>query len=165
MLWRVKAARSLAERHYAATVMRARQPDFFVKFGVADSRDGRFDLVVLHAWLVLARLRRDEAALAQAYVDALFDGFETALRDCGKDDIGLVKELKRLAEAFYGRLAAYDAAFGAAGLPAALLRNLYREAPGMAGAAAVLADYVTAAAGKLAAWSCCDPLDFGPLPR
>ena len=40
-----------------ALVSRAREPVFFSHFGVADSVDGRFDLLVFHAWLVLAELK------------------------------------------------------------------------------------------------------------
>ena len=38
-------------------IVRARAPVFYAVLGVADSMDGRFDLVTLHAWLVLERLK------------------------------------------------------------------------------------------------------------
>ncbi len=44
-------------RLYDALVNRAREPVFFAGFGVADSLDGRFDLLVFHAWLVLKELK------------------------------------------------------------------------------------------------------------
>ncbi len=49
--------RELANRLHEAIIGRARAPEFFERFGVPDTMDGRFDLVVLHAWLVLGRLR------------------------------------------------------------------------------------------------------------
>jgi len=52
--------------------------------GVPDTMDGRFDMVALHAWAALAQLKdmgRDDAA--QALTDALFTGFDEALREQG----------------------------------------------------------------------------------
>src|SRR4051812_34792420 len=55
---------------YGAAVAAARDPWFFGRLGVPDSLDGRFDLVGLHAALLIRRLRRDPdrrgPALAQA---------------------------------------------------------------------------------------------------
>ena len=75
---RSKERRALAARLYAALVARARDPVFFARFAVKDTLDGRFDLVVLHAWLVLERLNAAGAAsLSQAFVDTVFIGFES----------------------------------------------------------------------------------------
>jgi cytochrome b pre-mRNA-processing protein 3 len=90
---------------------RARAPCFFQGLGVPDTLDGRFDVLALHAWLALVRLKevgRDEAA--QALTDALFVGFDEALREQGVSDMGMGRRMKAIANAFYGRLAAYDAA-------------------------------------------------------
>ena len=164
MLWRGNARDRLAERLNDAVLWRAREPVFFVKFGVADTLDGRFDLVALHAWLVLDRLAGvQNPSLSQSFVDRVFSGFEGALRELGVSDIGMVKRMKALTEAFYGRIKAYEGQ-DEAGMQAALSRNLYRgEAAQGAGA---MAAYVFSAKAKLAA---CDPLDgtldFGPLPE
>jgi cytochrome b pre-mRNA-processing protein 3 len=70
----------LANRLYAAVVQRARAPVFFTVFKVPDTIDGRFDLLALHAWMVLDRLRDGKsAALSQDLVDAIFAGFDSAL--------------------------------------------------------------------------------------
>src|ERR1700733_3941758 len=60
---------------YDAVVRQARQPDFYAAGGVPDSIDGRFEMIVLHGYLVLRRLREAGEAsqkLAQALVDRLF---------------------------------------------------------------------------------------------
>ena len=145
---------------------RARSPVFFLMLGVPDTMDGRFDLVALHAWLVLARLKAqglDEAA--QALTDALFVSFDEALREQGVSDMGMGRRMKAMADAFYGRCAAYGAAGDAAEMTEALARNVWRgAAPGAK--ARALALYVESARGVLAA---CDlgggVLDFGPLPQ
>ena len=76
---RGKEHRHAAERLYAAVVTRSRQPVFFARLEVPDTLDGRFDLLTLHAWLVLKRYQTN-AALAQAFVDCVFAGFDEALR-------------------------------------------------------------------------------------
>jgi cytochrome b pre-mRNA-processing protein 3 len=162
-LRRSKERRALAARLHAGLVTRARDPVFFARFGVADTLDGRFDLVVLHAWLVLERLTTASAALSQAFVDAVFVGFDEALRELGAGDIGMGKRLKKLAGAFYGRMRAYEEAHDETAMEAALVRNLYRGTT-QAGAR-TLARYVMGAKARLEA---CDVesgvLDFGPLP-
>ncbi len=160
-----KKRRQLVVLLNAAVAARAREPEFFATFGVKDTLDGRFDLVVLHAWLVLERLQEaGAAALSQAFVDAVFVGFDEALRELGAGDMGMGRRVKKFADAFYGRMQAYRDAADEAAMKAALIRNLYRgEAePG----AESLARYVLAAKARLKE---CDvengQIDFGPLPR
>jgi cytochrome b pre-mRNA-processing protein 3 len=155
---RSKQRRDSAARIYAALLARARDPVFFARFGVPASLDGRFDLLTLHAWLVLDRLAGKEPA--QALVDLIFSGFDEALREQGAGDIAMARRMAQFAGAFYGRLKAYGEARDAAALAAALARNLYRgEAP----CAPAIAAYVLRARERLAAWNG-GPPDFGPLP-
>jgi cytochrome b pre-mRNA-processing protein 3 len=144
---------------------RARTPCFFESLGVPDTMDGRFDLVALHAWLALVRLKqacRDEAA--QALTDALFVGFDEALREQGVSDMGMGRRMKAMANAFYGRLAAYDAAHGIEQMAEVLARNVWRGQADPA-KARELAAYVETARTALAASDMDqNQLDFGPLP-
>ncbi len=160
-----QSRRLIAELH-AGLVARAREPVFFRDLAVADTIDGRFDMVVLHAWLLLARLNelgmRD---VGQSLVDTLFTGFDESVRELGVGDIGAGHRVKKIADAFYGRLHAYAAADGDAAMAAALLRNIYRTRSDCEGNADVLARYVRSAQMHLAR----EPLasgrvDFGPLP-
>jgi cytochrome b pre-mRNA-processing protein 3 len=157
---RSKERRHEAERIYAALVARAREPVFFATFGVPDTLDGRFDLLTLHAWLVLERLKRD-AHLSQVVVDTIFVGFDEALREMGSGDIGMARRMKSMADAFYGRLKAYGDARDEVEMEAALVRNLYRgiTAPG----AGPMTVYVLEAKARLATWESGAP-DFGALP-
>ena len=160
-----KERRSQAAKLYAAVVARARDPEFFARFGVKDTLDGRFDLVTLHAWLTLERLNvKGTTRLAQAFVDTVFVGFDEALRELGAGDIGMGKRVKKLAGAFYGRLQAYGQARDEAAMEEALIRNLYRGTP--EGSARALARYVLNARERLKS---CEvengELDFGPLPN
>ncbi len=108
-----KERRQLAAELHAALVARAREPEFFATFGIKDTLDGRFDLIALHAWLVLERLREAGASsLSQSFIDAVFVGFDEGLRELGAGDIGMGKRVKKLADAFYGRMQAYGEACG-----------------------------------------------------
>jgi cytochrome b pre-mRNA-processing protein 3 len=160
-LLRKSAARKQeAVRLYDALVSRSREPVFFASLGVADTLDGRFDVLVLHAWLVLAELRGGSGA--QALTDAIFTGFDEAMREQGAGDMGISHKLKAMGNAFYGRMAAYDAAKTEDELAAALAKNLWRGAA-VDSRARALAAYAFAARASLKQ-SLPDILDFGALP-
>ena len=144
---------------------RARDPYFFRVLNVPDTVDGRFDMVVLHGWLALERLKAakmDEAA--QALTDILFVGFDEALREQGTGDMGMGRRMKAFANAFFGRLIAYSGAGNEVALADALAKNIWRgKDAGDRGR--VLARYVASARARLAASDIADgTLDFGPLP-
>jgi cytochrome b pre-mRNA-processing protein 3 len=154
------ARKRQTNRLYDGLVSQAREPVFFAAFGVADSLDGRFDMLAFHAWLVLAELKGGEAA--QSLTDTIFTGFDEAMREQGVGDIGIGHKLKAMAKAFYGRMAAYDSAESEEELAVALARNLWRGA-GPDVRARKLAAYGFAARARLAV-SLPRTLDFGPLP-
>jgi cytochrome b pre-mRNA-processing protein 3 len=146
---------------YDGLVARAREPVFFAGFGVADSIDGRFDVLAFHAWMALAELKGTQAA--QALTDTIFLGFDEAMREQGVGDMGIGHKLKPMARAFYGRMSAYDAARDEAALAEALAKNLWRGAE-VDDRARALAAYAMRARANLRQ-SLPDRLDFGPLPK
>lgn len=119
---------------YDTIVAQARQPVLYTDMAVPDSLDGRFDLVVLHAILVMRRLRRGGeagAAAAQLVFDIMFADFDRTLREIGVGDLRVGKRIKQMAQAFYGRAQSYGEALDAADegqLADALRRNLYGTA-------------------------------------
>jgi cytochrome b pre-mRNA-processing protein 3 len=154
------ARKQQAGRLYDGLVSRAREPVFFTRFGVADSLDGRFDMLAFHAWLVLTELKG--APVAQDLTNLIFTGFDEAMREQGAGDMGIGHKLKAMANAFYGRMTAYDSAKDEQELAAALARNLWRG-----GAADDRARALAAYAGRSRqslSQSLPDALDFGPLP-
>jgi cytochrome b pre-mRNA-processing protein 3 len=160
---RARAARSL----YDALIFQARRPVFFADFGVPDSIDGRFDMVTLHAWLVLDRLRAaDLMPLAERLRDTIFIGFDEALRDLGAGDMGMGRKIKAMREAFNGRMQAYDSADGETALAAAIVRNVFRGNEQRQSEALVIARYALASRIRLAG---CDPrsgeLEFADPPE
>ena len=132
--WRARRAnRILIDQIYGEIVAAARAPSLFEKFAVPDDLDGRFEMVTLHAGLVIRRLRQLGAngeAIAQDLFDCVFAHVDDALREMSISDVGVAKRIKAMAEAFYGRNRVYDEALTArddAALAAALARNVYRE--------------------------------------
>lgn len=121
----------------------ARRPAFYARWGVADTLDGRFDMIALHSYLVLDRLKGVEPRFRQELVDEFFRDMDYSLRELGVGDLSVGKKVRKMAEVFYGRVAAYDAALAgeADALAAALGRNVFPDEPGAAGAAP-LAAYV-----------------------
>jgi cytochrome b pre-mRNA-processing protein 3 len=142
---------------YSAAVAAARDPWFFGEaIGVPDTLDGRFDLVGLHAAVLIRRLRRDPdprgAEAAQAVFDAMFSDMDVNLREMGVGDLSVGKRVKRMWEAFHGRARAYEAALEAgdrAALESALARNVWRagqDGPAPAGAPSLAAQVERTAA-------------------
>jgi cytochrome b pre-mRNA-processing protein 3 len=99
---------------------------------VPDSVDGRFEMLALHAFLVLNRLKRapEAARFAQHLFDTMFADLDRSMREMGAADIGVARHVKAMARGFYGRIAAYENGLseGDAVLEAALRRNLYGTA-------------------------------------
>src|SRR3954453_7293487 len=126
---------------YGAIVTQARDPRFYEFYGVPDTVLGRFDLIVLHAALLLRRLRTGDAA-ARALAQGVFDTFcrdmDHNLREMGISDQGVPRQMQRVGEAFYGRAQAYDAALAkrdSGALAGALARNVYAGASDAQGVA------------------------------
>ncbi|HLI13733.1 MAG TPA: ubiquinol-cytochrome C chaperone family protein [Alphaproteobacteria bacterium] len=141
---------------YEAAVEQARQPVFYARLGVPDSLDGRFDMVALHVFLLLHRLKTEGppgARLAQSLFDTMFQDMDQSLREMGVGDLGVGRRVKAMATGLYGRIAAYEA--GLAGddrvLAAALERNLFGTMPAGRGALASICAYMRQAAAALAA--------------
>jgi len=121
---------------YGAIVAQSRHAAFYVGYGVPDTVDGRFDLIVLHMVLLLARLDR-EGLSARDLGQNLFDHFcrdlDANLREMGVGDLTVPKRMRQFAEAFYGRQTAYLAAFDAPDgreLEKALARNIFHGVNG-----------------------------------
>jgi cytochrome b pre-mRNA-processing protein 3 len=131
-IFRRKSDDRAVESAYRAIVAAARRPILYEEFAVADTLDGRFDMVTLHAFALMERLRASgEAAQAfsQELADRIFQEMDLSFREMGVGDLSVAKRVRKLAEIFYGRFAAYDAALraGEAAFADALRRNVYPD--------------------------------------
>ena len=140
---------------YGMIVAQARRPCFYRDYAVADTVNGRFDLLILHLALVSGRLLQDPALaeLGQGVFDRFCRDMDDNLREMGISDLKVPKEMRRIGEAFYGRAQAYRQALDTDGdraLLEAVTRNIYGgSAP--AGAAELLAAYIRRTTRDLAA--------------
>ncbi len=112
---------------YACALISTRKELFYSKYGVADSFDGRFDLLLLHIFIILRRAmgRDDYQKLSQAIFDIMFKDVDQTLRERGIGDVGIPKHMKKMMLAFNGRMHAYQDALESGDLKEAVARNLY----------------------------------------
>jgi cytochrome b pre-mRNA-processing protein 3 len=117
-----------AQNLYGSIVAQTRKPAFYAELGVPDTVEGRFELLVLHVFLVLDGLRGAGAkgeVLAQQLVDLFIADMDTTMRELGVGDMAVAKRMRSLADVFYERLADYREALGESGDKA--LKQLLRE--------------------------------------
>lgn len=119
-----------ARRLYEAIVVQARTTSFYVEGGVPDTLDGRFEMIVLHTYLVVKRLMRDgenTSRLGQYVFDTMVIDMDRSLREMGVGDLSVGRKMKAMGEAYYGRSRAYDQCIEAddESLAIALERNVF----------------------------------------
>ncbi len=172
-LFRRSSRPRTADALYLLLVEQARRPEFYERAGVPDTVDGRFDMIALHGFLLMHRLKAEgEAAgkLTQAVYDAMFADLDRSLREMGVGDLGVPKQIKRMVRAFHGRVAAYDSALEgeADALIEALRRNLFGTVSPEPDQVALMAAYLRREAAALAATPTeellAGSLAFGPPP-
>jgi cytochrome b pre-mRNA-processing protein 3 len=154
-LFRRKRQDDSIDRLYGAIVAQARLPAFYAAFAVPDTVEGRLEMIVLHAVLLLHRLSGEsdaQRAVGQAVFDRFCQDMDDNLREMGIGDLAVPKQMQRIAGVFYGRAGAYQAALAAADpdhLVAALWRNIYSDGPAAETSAQRLAVYVREAVAHL----------------
>lgn len=145
----------LIDALYAKAVTQARSPVFYAEREVPDTLDGRFDMLVLHVFLLLHRLGADGKPMkriAQALFDLMFADMDRSLRELGVSDMRIGKKVKEMARAFYGRVDAYEPVLGdKPKLEEALARNLYRGVEVRADSLSAMAHYIQSQVAALAA--------------
>lgn len=96
---------------YQACVAQSRSSALYRRFGLLDDVQTRFEFLTAHLWLVMYSLRNlGEPTLARLLAETFFSDMDATLREAGEGDLGVPKRIKVFAQAFYGRLAAYDKA-------------------------------------------------------
>ena len=124
------------ERLHDSIAALSRNRALFTDYGVADTFEGRFELLTLHLSMVLRRLAElpaPAADMAQDLTDLAFRRLDQGPREIGIGDLGVPKRMKGLAKAFRGRAAAYHAALASGDrgeLVEALRRNVFDAGEG-----------------------------------
>ncbi len=146
-----------AEELYGHVVDAARQPVFYGDFGAPDTVDGRFDMIVLHLFLLIDRFSGEarQHPTLQAVLEELFVDMDRSLRELGAGDTGVKKRIHVMIDSLYGRLEAYNGAIenGEEAMSAALARNVYRAPDAAPARLDGLTRYVYRARETLAAQS------------
>ncbi|WP_310011084.1 ubiquinol-cytochrome C chaperone family protein [Brucella pseudogrignonensis] len=125
-----KANETVVLRVYETIVAAARQKRFYSQFQVPDTPLGRYEMLSVHIFLVLHRMKGENSALmplAQDIADEFFKDVDHSLRELGIGDQGVPKRMKKLARMFYGRVSSYGTALDnndEEALAAALTRNI-----------------------------------------
>jgi cytochrome b pre-mRNA-processing protein 3 len=132
-LWqdRHKKARFL----YGSIVTQARSRGFYAHWGVPDTAEGRFEMIVLHLVMVLHRLRQEGAVghrLARALTEAFAVDLDDNLREMTVGDLAVPRHVKRAVGALHERHVSYGAALAAVddGLLIAVLQTRLGTAGG-----------------------------------
>lgn len=152
--FRKDQTQSQAETLFEALNEAARSPFLYAEAGAPDTIKGRFEILAVHIFLAMRRLRRDAPAsdrLSAALQEVFFRRLDDALRELGVGDLSIGRKIRGLAEAFYGRAAAYDKALaeGPEAVASAIARNVFESAD--KGIARLLADYALKADHHLSA--------------
>lgn len=150
--WLNADAKRDAHASYIALIAQARNSFFYSGLRVPDTLDGRFEVILLHLFLVLERLKREPGKRylepARRLTEAYFADMDRSLRELGVGDTGVSRRVKAMANACYGRMEAYEVALrDPAALREALRRNVYATASEPVDEAALerLAAYLAAA--------------------
>lgn len=118
---------------YSSIVEAARDPAWYLDGGVADTVDGRFDMVAALVSLTLVRLEREGKSGADQSVlltEIFIDDMDGQLRQIGVGDVVVGKHIGKMMSALGGRLSTYRGAIaGNESWEEALARNLYRGNP------------------------------------
>jgi cytochrome b pre-mRNA-processing protein 3 len=116
---------------YGVIVAQARRPAFYAALGVPDTPAGRYEMVVVHLFLVLERLRAQaepDSPLPRLLVEAFIADMDDSLRELGIGDLTVPKKVRRAATGLYERSMAYKDGLAAAddtALAAALSEHVY----------------------------------------
>lgn len=106
----------------------AREPEWYLDCGVADTLEGRFDMVTAVAALAMLRMEQDAelAPLTGPLTEWFVEDMDGQLRQSGVGDLVVGKKIGRLMSTLGGRIGAYreGLAQGGAALARAAARNV-----------------------------------------
>jgi cytochrome b pre-mRNA-processing protein 3 len=147
--------RQVARSLYGSSVTAARERNFYAQWGVPDTVQGRFEMVVLHIALALRRLGKEGAAgqrLGLALTEAFVVDMDDTMREMTFGDLAVPREIKRATAALFDRHTAYLAALSSPtdmSLSEALEAQLAYLVPGARVNGGRLSEYVRRCAGAL----------------
>ncbi len=105
-----KNVQEISDKLYACALLNTRNTVFYEKYGIPDTFDGRFDLLLVHIFIILHVLMSSDKyeVMSQALFDTVFKDMDQTLREMGVGDMGVPKHMKRMMKAFNGRMHSYQ---------------------------------------------------------
>jgi cytochrome b pre-mRNA-processing protein 3 len=107
------ARREAAEKIYDSIVAQSRNPVFYVRCGVPDTLSGRFDMLVIHMFIVMQNLKlgaNEGKLLGKEIIEAFVREMDSMVRDLGISDAYVAQEVRKIADLFYKQLVVYTTA-------------------------------------------------------
>ena len=95
---------------YKLIVKQARAKEFYLNFKIPDTIDGRFELIILHFFLLERTLDKEvkkDQLIYKELLEIMYKDFDMSLREIGVGDLSVGKKIYQMTEAFSGRLFAY----------------------------------------------------------
>ncbi len=99
-----------ARELYGAVVAQARHPDFYTVHGAPDTLEGRYEMIVLHLYLLLDRLQREgepAAETSRAVTETFVRETDVEMREMGVGDLTVPRKVKRAAAGLFERSSQY----------------------------------------------------------
>tara|TARA_Y100001954_G_scaffold192559_1_gene207251 strand:- start:14 stop:541 length:528 start_codon:yes stop_codon:yes gene_type:complete len=114
MFFKKKKYETVSNDIYQKIVNFSRNKIFYTKYGVPDTIDGRFDLLVLITIIVvhrLSKIKNEGSELSQMIFDVVFKDLDYSLRELGAGDVSVANNMKKLISSYMGRQKIYVKAF------------------------------------------------------
>ena len=114
MFFKKKKYETISNDIYQKIVNFSRNKIFYTKYGVPDTIDGRFDLLVLITIIVvhrLSKIKNEGSELSQMIFDIVFKDLDYSLRELGAGDVSVANNMKKLISSYMGRQKIYVKAF------------------------------------------------------
>ncbi len=122
---------------YQSIIDNSRSKIFYIDLDVDDSFESRFDLVILHSFIIFQyfiEIDDKKNELSQSLFDFMFNDFENNLREMGFGDIAVNKRMKKFISAFYGRILSYSNSYSdykkndtLSNFSQAIRKNIYKD--------------------------------------
>jgi cytochrome b pre-mRNA-processing protein 3 len=134
----------MAEKLYWQIVDISRNPKIYKDFLIPDTLDGRFDSLLLHLFLVIHQLKHvNKTNISNQLLDFFIKDMDRSLRETGVGDPSISRKMRKVGEAYMGRMHAYaDSIENTELLTKALHKNIYRQHPVSEKIMLQLANYV-----------------------
>lgn len=97
---------------YGSVVTQARHVSFYSDLMVPDTKEGRFEVLVLHLVMLIERIRAEAGSadpLARALTETFVTDMDDNFREVGIGDTSVPKKVKKAAGALYDRTFEYRA--------------------------------------------------------